>query len=75
MTLANPTLEHCSIFLDSNYERWGPTPFRFELMWLEEPHFDELFKEWWESLIVEGKALFRLSIKLKNLKEKKLKNG
>lgn len=36
LTLPKPALDHCSILLDSTCDRWGPTPFRFELMWLEE---------------------------------------
>lgn len=70
IALAKPVSNHCPTIIDSNYERWGPTPFRFELMWLEEPHFAGLIKDWWRSFIVEGRAFFRLSVKLKKLKEK-----
>lgn len=50
-----PVSDHCPIIIDSNCERWGPVPFRFELMWLEEPYFcliiklkkfKEKIKEW-----------------------------
>lgn len=41
--LALPTIasDHCPIMLNSNPDRWGPIPFRFELMWLEEKSFLE----------------------------------
>lgn len=39
-------------------------------MWLEEKHFVGLIREWWESFSVEGRVGFRLSMKLRKLKEK-----
>lgn len=36
IALSKPTLDHCPIVLDSRLESWGPKPFRFELMLLEE---------------------------------------
>ncbi|RVW65102.1 hypothetical protein CK203_034943 [Vitis vinifera] len=27
--------------------QWGPTPFRFENMWLQHPSFKENFRNWW----------------------------
>lgn len=41
-------------------------------MWLEEPQFVELIREWRQSFNI-GRARFRQAIKLKKLKEKKNK--
>lgn len=68
--LPKPASDHCPSLLDSNYERWGPAPFRFEIMWLEEKDFPNLIKEWWMSFSVEGWAGHGLAIKLKMLKQK-----
>lgn len=70
LALSKPTYDHCPLILDSNCEGWGSSPFRFELMWLEENQFTGLIREWWESFHVEGWAGFRLSMKLKRLKGK-----
>lgn len=68
--LPKPAFDHFPILLDSCYERWGPAPFRFEKMWLEESHFLDFIREWWKELRVEGWAGFRLAVKLKLLKGK-----
>eukprot|EP00268_Persea_americana_P044429 TRINITY_DN44921_c0_g1_i1.p1 TRINITY_DN44921_c0_g1~~TRINITY_DN44921_c0_g1_i1.p1 ORF type:complete len:102 (-),score=4.95 TRINITY_DN44921_c0_g1_i1:534-839(-) len=39
IALPKPTFDHCPILLDSRCVRWGPYPFRFELMWLEDKEF------------------------------------
>lgn len=70
MDLPKPMSDHCPILLDSQCERWGPAPFRFELMWLEEKKLHVLIKEWWDNVTAEGRAGFRLAMKLKYLKEK-----
>lgn len=45
LALPKPISDHCPILLNSECERWGPSPFRFELMWLEEEHFSELVQK------------------------------
>ena len=37
------TFDHCLIVLDTNPFKWGPSPFRFENMWLLHPNFNERF--------------------------------
>ena len=32
----------------------GPTPLRFENMWLLHPEFKEKFRDWWQECTVEG---------------------
>eukprot|EP00268_Persea_americana_P026435 TRINITY_DN2585_c1_g1_i1.p1 TRINITY_DN2585_c1_g1~~TRINITY_DN2585_c1_g1_i1.p1 ORF type:complete len:122 (+),score=11.21 TRINITY_DN2585_c1_g1_i1:358-723(+) len=54
--LRKTTLYHCPIMLNSDCERWGPAPFRFELMWPEEKSFLTLISDWWRELVVEGWA-------------------
>ncbi|XXG85840.1 hypothetical protein AAC387_Pa11g0856 [Persea americana] len=68
--LPKPVSNHCSIMLDSECERWGPSPFRFELMWLQEENFTKLVQKWWEEIRVDGWAGHRLATKLKLLKTK-----
>ena len=48
--------------------RRGPTPFRFENMWLKSEGFKEVLKQWWEGIQVSGSASFNLTEKLKALK-------
>ncbi|RVW17209.1 putative mitochondrial protein [Vitis vinifera] len=50
--------------------RRGPSPFRFENMWLKVDGFKDLLREWWQGTVVRGKASFRLASKLKVLKQK-----
>ncbi|RVX15688.1 Transposon TX1 uncharacterized 149 kDa protein [Vitis vinifera] len=33
---------------------WGPTPFRFENMWLQHPSFKENFRNWWRGFQGNG---------------------
>lgn len=75
LALPKPASDHCPILLDSNYERWGLTTFRFELMWLEQKNFPELIAEWWKEFRVTGWAGFKLASKQKLLKGKRSKNG
>ena len=48
--------------------RRGPTPFRFENMWLKEEDFKEVLRKWWEGIQVSGSASYILREKLKALK-------
>ena len=46
----------------------GPTPFRFELMWLKLRGFRELLKGWWQNLKFHDSFSYILAAKLKALK-------
>ena len=70
LALPKVASDYCPIMLDSNLDRWGPTPFRFELMWLEEKNFTEKIRGWWREMKIEGWAGYRLITKLKLLKLK-----
>ncbi|RVW65596.1 putative ribonuclease H protein [Vitis vinifera] len=50
--------------------RRGPTPFRFENMWLKEDGFKDLLKGWWQGFNYNGSYSFILTEKLKALKIK-----
>ena len=41
------TSDHCPIVIDTNPFKRGPTPFRFENMWLLHLDFKERFDVWW----------------------------
>ena len=52
--LPRPTSDHSPILVDSDGIRTGPSPFRFELMWLKYDGFKETLKGWWQSLVFHG---------------------
>ena len=47
VVLARPVFDHSPILLDGGGMRGGPTPFRFENMWLKEEGFKEVLRQWW----------------------------
>ncbi|RVW52584.1 Protein MICRORCHIDIA 7 [Vitis vinifera] len=49
--------------------RRGPSPFKFENMWLKAEGFQELIKGWWQGIEVSGRPSYRLATKLKGLKQ------
>ncbi|RVX04675.1 Pentatricopeptide repeat-containing protein, chloroplastic [Vitis vinifera] len=57
--LARPVFDHSLILLDGGGMRRGPTPFRFENMWLKEDDFKEEIRQWWRGFKrVDQLALF-----------------
>ncbi|RVW96305.1 Transposon TX1 uncharacterized 149 kDa protein [Vitis vinifera] len=56
------------ILLDCGGTRKGPSPFRFENMWLKEEGFRDLLRNWWVGFNFRGSFSFTLSEKLKALK-------
>ena len=48
--------------------RRGPTPFRFENMWLKEEGFKDVLRLWWEGLNFSGSASLILAEKMKAFK-------
>lgn len=70
LALPKPSSDLCPVLLDSNRDRWGPAPFQFELMWLEEKEFSHLIGDWRKNIEVEVWAGHRLAVKLKIMKQK-----
>ena len=58
------------MLLEGGGLRRGSAPFRFENMWFKVEGFKDLIHNWWRGIEVSGSASFRLSAKLKELKQK-----
>ena len=64
-----PDSDHFPILLEGGGMKRGPSPFRFENMWLEEKGFKDHMKKWWGSLNFTGTFSFVLDVKLRALKD------
>ena len=60
--------DHNPVVLDSNPPKWGPSPFRFENMWLEHKGFDKAFEKWWKECMVHGWEGYQFLSRLKCIK-------
>lgn len=67
---ARPTSDHIPLLLDIFDPSWGPSPFRFEIMWFMENGFLQLLEDWWLSFCFVGTPSTVLWLKLQALKEK-----
>ncbi|RVW22653.1 Transposon TX1 uncharacterized 149 kDa protein [Vitis vinifera] len=68
--LPKPISDHFPVLLEGGSWRRGPAPFRFENMWFKVEGFKDLIRNWWQGTGVRGSANFRLSEKLKEVKQK-----
>ena len=66
--LSRPVSDHFPILLDGGGIRVGPSPLRFESMWMKFHGFKDILKGWWQDLSFTGSASFILAAKLKALK-------
>ncbi|RVW64056.1 hypothetical protein CK203_051078 [Vitis vinifera] len=68
--LPRPVSDHFPIMLAGGGIKRGPTPFRFENMWLKAEGFIELVRSWWQGIDVRGSASYKLATKMKEIKQK-----
>lgn len=68
--LAKPVSDQCPLLLETDFEDWGPPPFRLELMWFLEKDFSKCVNECWVEKQVWGWMGFQLTQKLKFLKQR-----
>nr|CAN72477.1 hypothetical protein VITISV_022513 [Vitis vinifera] len=67
--LPRPVSDHFPIMLVGGIRR-GPTPFRFENMWLKVEGFKDLVRSWWQGIEVRGSGSYKLATKMKEVKQK-----
>lgn len=66
--LPMPGFKPLLLLLDMDLSKAGPTPLRFENMWLWHRSFKQKVKEWQEEYVLARWARLKLRLKLKNLK-------
>ncbi|RVW83657.1 Transposon TX1 uncharacterized 149 kDa protein [Vitis vinifera] len=65
--LLRPISDHFPILIEGGGIRRGPSPFRFENMWLKVEGFIDLMRSWWQGMSVRGRASYKLATKLKQV--------
>ena len=70
--VARCTSDHYPVILSTNPPLWGPTPFRFENMWLDHKSFKPNVTEWWRQDNSYGRPGYKFMRSLRGLKHKLL---
>ncbi|XP_042950247.1 uncharacterized protein LOC122282354 [Carya illinoinensis] len=67
--LPRTTSDHCPMYTEFRKDpfSYGPSPFRFQQMWVEHPDFMDFVQNVWAAVVV-GTGLLKLANKLKKLK-------
>ncbi|GLU19133.1 hypothetical protein SLE2022_353980 [Rubroshorea leprosula] len=60
--------DHCPILVRDEARNWGPKPFRFYNVWLQDPAFREMVENQWNNSDTRGWGGFVLKEKFKRLK-------
>ncbi|XP_075497891.1 uncharacterized protein LOC142535418 [Primulina tabacum] len=66
------TSDHHPIIFDTTRLKWGPSPFRFENVWLTHNNFKESLEDWWGSGNTQGWEGYKFMMKLKETKNRVL---
>ncbi|GKV46541.1 hypothetical protein SLEP1_g53515 [Rubroshorea leprosula] len=67
--LGRTVSDHCPLVLKNEKIDWGPKPFKFFNVWLEQHECKELIRKAWNSTGEDGRKGFRLKEKLKGTKK------
>ena len=62
--------DHSPVILSTNPPSWGPTPFRFEDMWLQHRTFSANVTGWWQQDTSYGRPGYKFMRKLRSIKQK-----
>ncbi|KAA0063734.1 LINE-1 retrotransposable element ORF2 protein [Cucumis melo var. makuwa] len=65
--LTRITSEHYPIVLEASSTPWGPTPFRFNNLWIKEDNLNTIIENWWGEIHQEGHPSFSFILRLKQL--------
>ncbi|GKU94756.1 hypothetical protein SLEP1_g8202 [Rubroshorea leprosula] len=60
--------DHCPILVRDETRNWGPKPFKFYNVWLQDPAFRKMVEDQWNNSDIRGWGGFVLKEKLKRLK-------
>ncbi|GKV30536.1 hypothetical protein SLEP1_g39339 [Rubroshorea leprosula] len=66
--LARSLSDHCPILVKDEACNWGPKPFKFYNVWLQDLAFREMIEKQWDSFNIQGWGGFVLKEKMKLLK-------
>ncbi|GKV27862.1 hypothetical protein SLEP1_g36982 [Rubroshorea leprosula] len=66
--LPRTLLDHCPILVKDETRNWGPKPFKFFNVWLQDHVFREMTEKQWNSFNIQGWGGYVLKEKLKLLK-------